>query len=32
VIIIVAPVSPGIDARSHVIVIAYVVVWAGGCS
>jgi hypothetical protein len=31
-IVVIAPVSPWIDARSHVIVVAYVVVWAGGCS
>jgi hypothetical protein len=31
-IIVIAPVSPWIDARSHVIVIAYMVVWASGCS
>jgi hypothetical protein len=31
-IVIIAPVSPWINARSHVIVVAYVVVWAGKCS
>jgi hypothetical protein len=31
-IVIIAPINPWIDARSHVIVIAYMVVWAGGCS
>jgi hypothetical protein len=29
-IVVIAAVSPWIDARSHVIVIAYMVVWAGG--
>jgi hypothetical protein len=32
VIVVIASVSPCIDARSHVIIIAYVVVWAGGCA
>jgi hypothetical protein len=31
-IVIVISVSPWIDARSHVIIIAYVVVWASGCA
>jgi hypothetical protein len=31
-IIVIAAVSPWIDARSHVIVVAYMVVWVGGCS
>jgi hypothetical protein len=31
-ITVIAPVSPWIDARSHVIIVVYVVVWAGGCS
>jgi hypothetical protein len=30
VIAVIAPVSPWIDARSHMIIVAYVVVWAGG--
>jgi hypothetical protein len=31
-IVVIAPVNPWIDARSHVIVVAYMAVWAGGCS
>jgi hypothetical protein len=31
-IVIIISVSPWIDARSRVIIIAYVVVWAGGCA
>jgi hypothetical protein len=31
-IVVIAPISPWIDARSHVIIVAYVVVWVGGCS
>jgi hypothetical protein len=31
-IAVIPPVSPWIDTRSHVIIVAYVVVWAGGCS
>jgi hypothetical protein len=31
-IAVITPVNPWIDARSHVIIVAYVVVWAGGCS
>jgi hypothetical protein len=31
-IAIIASVSPWIDARSHVIIVAYVVVWVGGCA
>jgi hypothetical protein len=31
VIAIIASISPWIDARSHVIIVAYVVVWAGKC-
>jgi hypothetical protein len=31
-IAVIAPVSPWIVVRSHVIVVAYVVVWDGGCS
>jgi hypothetical protein len=30
-IAVIASVSPWIDARSHVIIVSYVVVWAGGC-
>jgi hypothetical protein len=32
VIALIASVSPWIDARSHVIIVAYVVVWASGCA
>jgi hypothetical protein len=32
VIAIIASVNPWIDARSHVIIIAYVVVWADRCA
>jgi hypothetical protein len=31
-IAVIALVSPWIDARSHVIIVAYVVIWADGCS
>jgi hypothetical protein len=31
-IAVVASVSPWIDTRSYVIIVAYVVVWAGGCA
>jgi hypothetical protein len=31
-ITVIASISPWIDARSHVIIIAYVVVWVGGCA
>jgi hypothetical protein len=31
-IVIIAAVSPWIDARSYVIVVAYMVVWAERCS
>jgi hypothetical protein len=30
--VVIAPVSPWIDACNHVIVVAYMVVWASGCS
>jgi hypothetical protein len=31
-IIVITSISPWIDVRSHVIIVAYVVVWAGGCA
>jgi hypothetical protein len=31
-IVVIAPVSPWIDASNHVIVVVYMVVWAGRCS
>jgi hypothetical protein len=31
-IAVIASVSPWIDARSHVIIVAYMVVWVGGCA